>query len=562
MSLTGALNAALSSLKVTQTALQVTSANIAHANDPNYTAKRLDQKSVEIGEGQIGGVDIAAYRSIVDNALKRQWESFISQSSYSHVQSDYLGRLGDLLGISNDQARLVGLIGDFVSAFQTFQTNADSAAARQTLLSAGQNLTNEVRQLAAGLDRLAQGLRSETEQTADDLNDTLSELFQVNVQLRSSNPNSPEQVDLIDKRDTLLRKLSTITDIVAIDQGNGSVGIFTTSGLSLLDGAPVPIDFNGTHLIRLDDNTDISNSFRGGKLRGLLDLANNQANTDPGRASIWKIQEQLDGLIALFADPSSAFAAAYNSADLSQRIGGSVDKTISASQSQVQYSSVNFNGTVQIGDLFEISINGKKFSYQATSQTLSLDLVAQQLANNINADTTLGVSAIAGVGGVQLVGQNVNQPFSAILRVNNQTPELASGFFQGTNRYTFQINEQLTQGTASIKRNAAEDVLGALQRADNGFNAGGLSLSNVSYGDIANSIIGTLSANIKIVTDRAQFDVQARDLTEQRYHNVTGVNLDAEIANLQVIQNSYAASARILTVVQSLFDQLQAAISR
>lgn len=37
MSLTGALNAAVASLRVNQASIQVLSANIAHVNDPNYT---------------------------------------------------------------------------------------------------------------------------------------------------------------------------------------------------------------------------------------------------------------------------------------------------------------------------------------------------------------------------------------------------------------------------------------------------------------------------------------------------------------------------------------------
>lgn len=562
MSLTGALNAALTSLKVTQAALQVTSANVAHANDPNYTAKRLDQKSVDLGGQQIGGVDIAAYRSAVDIALKRQWESFISQSSLSEVQSNYLGRIGDLLGTNGDQTRLVTSVNGLIAAFQTLEANPDSAAARQSLLSAGQNLANEVRQIAGGLDRIRQELREETKQATDQLNGIVSEIFEVNNQLRSAISNGPEQADLTDKRDQLLRELAKITDIVTIDQGNGSVSIFTASGLSLLDGAPVRFDFDGINLIRIDDQTEVSNSFRGGKLRGLLDLASTQVNADPAKSAIWKVQDQLDGLVDLFTDPNNAFSQAYDNADFSQRLTGSIVTTITPSATQPQYSSISLGGTAQAGDVFEISLNGKIFTYQVSNSNQSLDNVALQLANKINADTTLGVSAIAGVAGLQLVGATNNQSFRSALRINNQIPELGSGFFQGNDRYNFQINEQLAQGTASVKRNAAEEVASTLLSASHGFGAGGLNLNGVSYRDVATSIAGTLSANIKTLKDRFQFDEQARSLTEQRYQSATGVNIDAEIANLQVIQNTYAASARILSVVQDLFQQLQAAVSR
>jgi flagellar hook-associated protein 1 FlgK len=50
-------------------------------------------------------------------------------------------------------------------------------------------------------------------------------------------------------------------------------------------------------------------------------------------------------------------------------------------------------------------------------------------------------------------------------------------------------------------------------------------------------------------------------MSQQRFQADVGVNLDQEIANLQIVQNAYAASARLLTVVQQMFDQLQNAVS-
>jgi flagellar hook-associated protein 1 FlgK len=75
-------------------------------------------------------------------------------------------------------------------------------------------------------------------------------------------------------------------------------------------------------------------------------------------------------------------------------------------------------------------------------------------------------------------------------------------------------------------------------------------------------IVGVNSTNAKTVSDSAKLNAETLELTEQRYHQETGVNLDEELANLQVLQNAYAASARLMTVIQTLFDTLQAAVSR
>jgi flagellar hook-associated protein 1 FlgK len=75
-------------------------------------------------------------------------------------------------------------------------------------------------------------------------------------------------------------------------------------------------------------------------------------------------------------------------------------------------------------------------------------------------------------------------------------------------------------------------------------------------------IIGASSSNAKIVSDSAKLNADTLAMTEQRYQQETGVNLDEELANLQLLQNAYAASARLMTVIQTLFDTLQAAVSR
>ena len=41
--------------------------------------------------------------------------------------------------------------------------------------------------------------------------------------------------------------------------------------------------------------------------------------------------------------------------------------------------------------------------------------------------------------------------------------------------------------------------------------------------------------------------------------NISGVNLDEEMSNLIVIQQSYGASARVITTIQSMFEALEQA---
>ena len=160
------------------------------------------------------------------------------------------------------------------------------------------------------------------------------------------------------------------------------------------------------------------------------------------------------------------------------------------------------------------------------------------------------------------MGDNVDTAFTVVSSVNGQLPELTQGFFTNNDRYTFAVNSELLAGTQQLKKNSAANVVTALNSNDRNFIAVGLSLTNVSYKGLMSGIIGASSTNAKIVSDSAKLNADTLAMTEQRYQQETGVNLDEELANLQLLQNAYAASARLMTVIQTLFDTLQAAVSR
>jgi flagellar hook-associated protein 1 FlgK len=85
---------------------------------------------------------------------------------------------------------------------------------------------------------------------------------------------------------------------------------------------------------------------------------------------------------------------------------------------------------------------------------------------------------------------------------------------------------------------------------DNGTNS-----FSESYAELI-TIIGVETSSLQISTDSFSTLLSS---AEQRLASVSGVNLDEEAANLIEYQQSYAASARIITVAREIFDTLLAA---
>ena len=99
-------------------------------------------------------------------------------------------------------------------------------------------------------------------------------------------------------------------------------------------------------------------------------------------------------------------------------------------------------------------------------------------------------------------------------------------------------------------------------QAGNAFDAaGGLSSTTVTFSVRATSI---LSYNATLA-DRNEFNMEyhesLKDSLKLKTDSFSGVNLDEEMSQLILFEQSYSAAARVISVIQSMFDSLDAVIS-
>jgi len=139
--------------------------------------------------------------------------------------------------------------------------------------------------------------------------------------------------------------------------------------------------------------------------------------------------------------------------------------------------------------------------------------------------------------------------------------ELNAQFFTGTDRFTIAVNERLLTGELKLKDSATKSVVVAMNAVGRTLTADGLTATDTSYSGMAHAITGQLMQASKTVADRHTFDKEAKEQLVERYQGQTGVNIDEEIAQLQQLQTSYAASARVMQVTNSMFDALERIVS-
>ncbi|HEY5606926.1 MAG TPA: flagellar hook-associated protein FlgK [Alphaproteobacteria bacterium] len=112
------------------------------------------------------------------------------------------------------------------------------------------------------------------------------------------------------------------------------------------------------------------------------------------------------------------------------------------------------------------------------------------------------------------------------------------------------------QGVSAGDNSAVQAIANKFNEALSYSAVGGLAAGPRTFADYSSAVLGmnaTQAANAQDALQSSQFlysDIKAKA------ESVSGVNLDEEMANLVVLQNAYAAAARVISTTSELFDVL------
>src|SRR5262249_29651758 len=124
MSLSQALNTAVSGMRVTQVGLSVVAANVANAETPGWVRKTATQ--VAVAAGPVGaGVRISAINRELDQYIQRQMRTESSGASYAGLRAEFFNRLQTIYGQPGSASTLETAYNDFTSSLQVLTTNPE-----------------------------------------------------------------------------------------------------------------------------------------------------------------------------------------------------------------------------------------------------------------------------------------------------------------------------------------------------------------------------------------------------------------------------------------------------
>ncbi len=90
--------------------------------------------------------------------------------------------------------------------------------------------------------------------------------------------------------------------------------------------------------------------------------------------------------------------------------------------------------------------------------------------------------------------------------------------------------------------------------------AGSLAGTSDSLAGYAGRILGDSASRAAAVEDRQTFQQDFVSTLKAKSDSIRGVNLDQELSDLMLYEQAYSASARVISVIQRMFDALDKAV--
>ncbi len=242
-------NIALSGLNAAKQALNTTSHNIANANNPSYTRQEVLVTSVEgvtSGSGAIGrGVNVQNVRRLDNEFLTDRLNQLASQLSFSEARAGRLDNL-DRISSSSDTS-LEGAMQAFFQAAQDLSVRPSDESLKQNFLFAAEEISTRLNGLFGNAATLAQETNLDIQASIDSVNTLSEQIAELNIQISDSTnfvgDVRLEPNDLIDRRDALIKQLSSEIELQINPLENGRLNISTKLGVPLVsEGKSFPLE--------------------------------------------------------------------------------------------------------------------------------------------------------------------------------------------------------------------------------------------------------------------------------------------------------------------------------
>jgi flagellar hook-associated protein 1 len=617
MSLTQALNTALAGLNATQAGLSVISGNVANSNTPGYVDRTVNQVEIAAGGDSGSSVDIKGVNRNLNTLLQSQLWTETSGGSYADTKAQLYQQLQQVYGTPGSAGAFDTTFNNFANALQSLSTSPASYTARTAALGAAQQLTQNLNSMTGGIQLLRSQAEQGISTAVQQANQAMQTIAQINQKLSASAPQDGATATLQDQRDQAVTQLSQLMNITVAKNSNDQVSVFTSSGLQLVGTQASQLKFDNLGSLSA---TSLWNANPAKDSAGTITLvASNGATTDLianksfQSGQIAAYLEMRDQILPQAQSQIDELAAQMSQSLSDQTTNGTAAVSGSQSGFTVDTSGVLPGNSVQVGYTDALN-NPRTVTIVRVDDPAALPLPSTATANP-NAQV-IGVNFAGGMASVvaQLnaaLGSNLQFSSSGtVLQVLNASS--LSSSVQSVSATTTATALAAGNTQLALFTDGAAPISGAITGAgsqDVGL-AGRITVNGAVLADPSKLVVyqtspatpagdstrpnfllnqltrtaltfspatgvgtasapftGTLADFMSQVTSQQSQSAnaagnlkQGQDVVvnalQQRFNSESGVNIDTELSNLITLQHAYAANARVMSTVQSMFTTL------
>ncbi|MBN2258970.1 MAG: flagellar hook-associated protein FlgK [Clostridiales bacterium] len=519
-------NIARTGMYTTQTKINVASHNIANAATDGYSRQNVNVSTTIPntlpGIGQMGtGVEIDSITRTRDIYLDNQVRYESSLSGKFESTTTVMEQV-EIVFLEPSDTGLNTVMNEMWTSWQELSKTPENSNTRTLVTQNALTFTDNVNHMMDQLDTIVEDAVSLSESKAYDANSLLNQVNDLNDQIYRTKLRGLEPNDLMDQRDLLLDKLSSIIDIDTKLSQFGSVEVTSAeTGVVLLSDNPQELPEGQINIIR-DIQFDGSNyTFTMAKNGDVNDVSTYSTTID--------MSDYAEGDV-VFVDP------------MTWEDNPPVMVKAEITQGQLA-------GQMQSIDLVQ------KYEEQIDKLVQSLAMSINTIHRDDGADVNGGIdffTAKDGVSSITARNITVNQAIVDDVSLVN-TGALASSP-EGDGSRALAI-AQLRNGMYPIN-----DIDSFQSYIDANYDPATMTIAPTTSGTAFDSYYKDIIAKVGIDAQGAQRGLENQNnlllqLTQRR-ESISGVSIDEEVANLVQLQTAYQANAKVMSTITMMLDTL------
>lgn len=561
MSLNSIISTASSALLSTQYAIGVSNTNVSNARDTSYSRQTYSSSPVTSTTALYSGnVQRAADSYLRMSALKSS-----ASASYASAISSYLQNYDSALGSTTLGDDLSSLVTGFQTALSELASDPSASAGRSALIDSAQMLAAKVNHLSASLQSMRTQASKEISTKVEQANESLQQIASLNQQIVSRKTGGGETSALEDARDAALATLASLMGANASVGSDGRMTVYSQSG-ELLVGftasvlayqSPGQLSANATYPDVLPgvllNGSDITSSLTTGAIGALITLRDETLVVEQSKLDTFVVS--LVGEINAASNAGTAYPPPSSLTGSSEHGGGD----FLSGSGEVIVALVDRSGVLTSSeriDLASFATVGDLVS--ALDAIDGLSAVLNDAGSLVLTSETTGVGIAIGASTSSIGGQS----FSSFFGLND--------FFAGSNAASLSVSSRLLSDPAALPAAMLSDNVttpgNRVMASGDGSSLAGLISAltrNVtidgkptSLSDYTSDIVASAATLISSAATKAELAETMYDNVLTRLANLTGVNVDEEMALLTQLQNQYQANAQLISTARDLFDVL------